>query len=251
MDAESFGLGGKRALVTGAARGFGEAIAAELVNAGCTVVGVDVEVARGQQTAERIGARFLPCDVADSAQIRQLKQVVERDLGGIDILVNNAGIVSRTPFLELEEEEWERVVRVDFTSVFLMSKAFVPGMCDRRHGRVINISSLAEQLGGGFVGRCAYASAKGGVSAITRAMAKELAGFGVTVNGVAPGAMETEMTTVLLENPAILAEVVRGIPMGRRGGPDHVADTVLFLASDLASYITGQILNVDGGIRMK
>jgi 3-oxoacyl-[acyl-carrier protein] reductase len=205
---------------------------------------------QGQKTASEVDGIFVGTDVGDRLAITRLREEVDGRLGGIDILVNNAGIISRTPFLELTEEEWDRVLRVDLTSLFLLSKAFVPSMCKRHDGCVINISSLSEQLGVGFVGRFAYATAKAGVSGLTRAMAKELAGFGVRVNAIAPGVMDTEMTR-FLEEENVLDNVVGSIPLGRRGEPRDVANTALFLASSMSSYMTGQVLNVDGGVRMK
>ena len=156
-----------------------------------------------------------------------------------------------TPFLELSEEEWDNVFRVDYTSMYLTCREVAESMVERRFGRIVNLSSIAGKRGGGFLGRTAYSAAKAGVIGFTKALARELAPFCVTVNAVAPGAMDTEMTKVLREDPELLARVLSVVPMGERGTIQDVADAVVFLCSEGASYLTGETIDVDGGVMME
>lgn len=252
----SLSLAGRSAVVTGAGRGFGEQIAVELAALGARVAVLDVD----EEAAERCAARLraaggsaiaVACDVADPEGVDAAFQELRKEIDEVDLLVNNAGIVTFTSFLELAEEEWDRVFAVDLTGMFNCSKAVVPGMVERRFGRIINISSVAGKRGGGFLGRVAYSSAKAGVLGFTKALARELAPHGITVNAVAPGAMDTEMTKSLRDDPELLARVQAQIPLGYRGAIQDVADAVAFLCSDLASYLTGETINVDGGVLME
>jgi 3-oxoacyl-[acyl-carrier protein] reductase len=246
----------RAAVVTGAGRGFGEQIAVELAALGAAVCALDVDADAGSRCAERIEAAggravAVACNVADYDAVQTAFGRIRQELGEADILVNNAGIASFIPFLDTTEEEFDRVFAVNYTGTFNCCKAAVPAMVERRFGRIVNISSVAGKRGGGFLGRTLYSAAKAGVIGFTKALARELAPFGVTVNAVAPGAMDTEMTKVLRDDPELLASVVSQIPMGRRGTIQDVADAVSFLVTDLASYVTGETIDVDGGVTME
>lgn len=249
-------LEGRVAAVTGGGRGFGRQIALELAALGADVAVLDIDRDAGAACAKELreaGVRALgvACQVAEERSVEEAFRRIASELGPVDLLVNNAGIVAMTPFLEVTEEEWDRIVTVDLTSMFLCAKQVVPGMVERRFGRIVNLSSVAGKRGGGFLGRVPYSSAKAGVLGFTKALARELAPHGVTVNAVAPGAMDTEMTRVLREDPELLAKVEAQIPLGTRGTIQDVADAVAFLCTDLASYLTGETIDVDGGVLME
>jgi len=256
MSEAALWLAGRVAAVTGAGRGFGEQIAVDLAALGAAVCALDVDADAGARVAERIeaaGGRAVAacCDVSDFAAVQTAFAEAGSALGGVDVLVNNAGIVSFTDFLETTEAEFDRMFAVDYTGPFNCCKAVVPGMVERGFGRVVNVSSIAAKRGGGFLGRSLYSAAKAGLLGFTKALARELAPYGITVNAVAPGAMDTEMTRRLREDEQLLAQVVAAIPMGYRGSIQDVADAVCFLASDLASYVTGETIDVDGGVMME
>jgi NAD(P)-dependent dehydrogenase (short-subunit alcohol dehydrogenase family) len=247
---------GRCAVVTGAGRGFGEQIAVDLAALGAAVGILDVDGDAADECAARLeagGARALgvACDISDAAQVRSAFAEVAGGIGEVDVLVNNAGIATFTPFLETTEEEFDRIFAVNYTGTFNCCREVVPGMVERGYGRIVNISSVAGKRGGGFLGRVTYSSTKAGVIGFTKALARELAPHGVTVNAVAPGAMDTEMTKVLRDDEELLARVLAAIPMGRRGGIQDVADAVCFLASDLAGYLTGETIDIDGGVTME
>ena len=253
---ERLSLAGRVAVVTGGGRGFGEQSARELARLGAAVGIVEIDGPLGASAAASLESEGLHCasavaDVADPDAVIAAFAQLSSTLGPVDILVNNAGIVSTTPFLELSEAEWDATLSVNLTGAYLCSKAVVPSMTDRGFGRVINIASVAGKRGGGFLGRSAYAAAKAGVIGLTKALARELAPDGITVNAIAPGPMDTEMTKVLNADPELLARVLEQIPLGRRGVIQDVADAVCFLSTDLASYFTGETLNIDGGVSME
>lgn len=242
---------GRAALVTGAGRGFGREIALALAAKGTRVIALDVDRSAAEAVASEIDGIPLVADVGSYDDVRQACERVVHELGGIDILVNNAGIVSTTRFDELTIEEWNRVLNINLSGMFATAKACADGMRVRGGGRIVNISSIAGKRGGGFLGTIAYATSKAGVIGFTKALARELASDNITVNSVAPGAMDTEMTKDLRDNPVLLEKVLATIPLGRRGEARHVTDAVLFLASDKAEYITGETINVDGGVMME
>ena len=244
-------LDGRCAVVTGGGRGFGERIAEQLAGLGATVAVLDVDLEAAERTAAAVGGIAVRCDVGDEASVREAFAQVRSELGPVDALVNNAGIASFTPFLQSSEEEFDTVFRVDYTSMFLTCREVVPAMLERRHGRIVNLSSVAGKRGGGFLGTAVYSSAKAGVLGFTKALAKEVGHAGVTVNAVAPGAMDTEMTKVLRDDHELLAKVEATIPLGRRGTIEDVADAVVFLCSDAAAYVTGETIVVDGGVVME
>ncbi len=240
----------KVALVTGASRGIGKAAAIALVNQGAKVV---VNYARSSEAAEAIvqeitaaggEAIALQADVSQAEQVDNLiKQTLDK-FGRIDVLVNNAGITKDTLLLRMKLEQWQAVIDLNLTGVFLCTKAVSKTMLKQRSGRIVNIASVAGQMGN--PGQANYSAAKAGVIGFTKTVAKELANRGITVNAVAPGFIETDMTQDLKSD-----KIIDFIPLGRYGKPEEVAGTIRFLAADpAAAYITGQVFNVDGGMVM-
>jgi NAD(P)-dependent dehydrogenase (short-subunit alcohol dehydrogenase family) len=246
----SLAITGQVAVVTGAARGIGFAIAQALGQCGARVAIADLDgtaasTAAGQLRELGIEAIGVAVDVADESQVLAMVDTVEEALGGVDILVNNAGIVSTGPLLDVSAAEWNRVMAIDLTSVFFCAKAVLPGMMARRAGRIINIASVAGKRGGGLLGNSCYAAAKGGVIALTKGLAREAGPFNITANAITPALTDTEMTRALA--PEARARVLADMPLGRAGSPRDIAAAVCFLASGAASFITGEIMDVDGG----
>jgi 3-oxoacyl-[acyl-carrier protein] reductase len=238
------------AVITGASRGIGKAAALALATQGAKVV---VNYARSSEAAEAIAQEInaaggeavaIQADVSQSAEVDSLiKQTLDK-FGRIDVLVNNAGITKDTLLLRMKPEQWQAVIDLNLTGVFLCTKAVSKTMLKQRSGRIINIASVAGQMGN--PGQANYSAAKAGVIGFTKTVAKELANRGVTVNAVAPGFIETDMTHDLQSE-----EIIKFIPLGRYGKPEEVAGTIRFLAADpAAAYITGQVFNVDGGMVM-
>ncbi len=243
-------LKGQTAIVTGASRGIGKAIALRLGHEGAEVV---VNYSSSHQQAEEVvsiingsggKAYSLQADVADQSSVNKLIDSVLERSGQIDILVNNAGITKDGLLMRMKTEDWQSVISLNLTGVFLCTKAVSRAMLKRKMGRIINITSVVGIMGN--AGQSNYASAKAGVIGLTKSTAKEFASRGITVNAVAPGFIETDMTKDL--NPD---SILAAIPLGRLGSPEDVAGTVCFLASDPAAlYMTGQVLQVDGGMVM-
>jgi 3-oxoacyl-[acyl-carrier protein] reductase len=243
-------LHNRNALVTGAGGTMGRAVVAALIEDGCRVALVDVNEASLAPLVAAHGSAVLaaPCDISDIAAVRSAHALIERRLGGIDILVNNAGILSNNKIEATSEGEWHRVLGANLDGAMYWAQAVVPGMKSRRFGRIINTSSLAAKTGGLTAGT-AYAVSKGAMSALTFSLARELAPFGVTANGIAPAYVKTPMITEQLTE-AQRQELLKQIPVGRFCEPEEFAHAVRFLASPLAGFITGEILDLNGGLLM-
>ena len=241
-------LSTRGALVTGGSRGIGLAIAKALAGAGAKVAICGRDGAKAEAAAAGLGgtAKGYACDVSDAAQLETLVGAVERDLGPIDILVNNAGITKDNLLFRIADADWDAVLDTNLKSAFVLTKLAARGMIKRRWGRVVNITSVVGITGN--KGQANYAASKAGLIGFTKSVAKELASRNVLVNAVAPGYIDTEMTQAISADAKTALQAA--IPLGRLGTGDDVARAVLFLASDLASYITGQVLVVDGGMVM-
>lgn len=244
-------LSGKAALVTGAAQGIGRAIAAALAREGAAVALVDVDaegVRRAAQELSDSGATTIydTVDVSDYAQVEGAVKKALDSLGGLHILVNNAGITRDALLARMSDADWDSVIAVNLKGTFNGIKAVARPMMKARWGRIINIASIIGQIGN--AGQANYAASKAGVIALTKTAARELAPRGITVNAVAPGFITTRMTEVLADE--VKQRMLAGIPLGRFGRPEDVAEAVVFLASEMAAYITGQVLRVDGGMVM-
>lgn len=245
-------LAGKVALVTGGSRGIGRAVCLRLAALG-TVVGINcvsrTEAARAVQAEiEAAGGRAFvaPFDVADSQAVAEAIKKIVADHGSLDILINNAGITRDGLMARMKDEDWDAVLNTNLKGAFLCARAAARPMMKSRWGRIVNISSVIGYLGN--AGQVNYASAKAGLTGLTRSMARELASRGVTVNGVAPGYIVTDMTSGLDEE--IRAKILAQVPLGRLGTPEDVAAAVAFLVSDEAGYVTGEVLHVNGGMYM-
>jgi gluconate 5-dehydrogenase len=246
-----FDLSGKVALVTGAYRGLGFAIAQGLARAGAEVAlngrrrdTLDAAVQRlREQGLQATAAVF---DVTDRKAISVAVAAIEKTAGPIDILVNNAGIQHRGAFADFPREHWDEIIATNLTAPFIVSQAVLPGMIRRKRGKIIHIASLMSELARPTV--VPYTAAKGGVRQLTRGMAVELAPHNIQVNAIAPGYFATEMNRALIDNAEFNAWVCKRTPAGRWGNPDELAGLAIFLASDASSYMTGQLLAVDGGM---
>src|SRR5271167_2321820 len=248
---QPFDLSGQIALVTGAYRGLGFAIAQGLARAGATVVlnGRNREpLAKAAQllTAQGLGAETAVFDVTDREAARAGVAAIERAHGHLDILFNNAGIQRRHPFAEFPQEDWDDLIATNLTAPFIVSQAVVAGMIARRRGKIVHIASLLSELARPSV--VPYAAAKGGVRQLTRGMAVELAPHNIQVNAIAPGYFATEMNRALIDNAEFNAWVCKRTPAGRWGNPDELAGLAVFLASDASSYMTGQMIVIDGAM---
>ena len=242
-------LDGKIVLVTGATRGIGKAIALTLGKAGATVIGTATSEAGANNVSqmlddEKISGKGIVLDVTDNDQISKLDETIKKDFGSVDILVNNAGITRDNILLRMKEDEWEDIINTNLSSIYKMSKSVLRGMIKKRSGRIISITSVVGAMGN--AGQTNYAAAKAGIIGFTKSLAREVGVRGVTVNAIAPGFIETDMTDSLPQDQK--EALASQIPMGRLGTVDEVAQTVLFLAGDGGSYITGQTLHVNGGM---
>jgi len=251
MILEKFSLEGRCGIVTGAGSGIGKGMARGLAEAGAKValagknVG-KVEAAAGEMNRAGLKAFPYQVDVAEEGSIRGLVESVVRDLGKIDFLFNNAGTIYRAPVQDLPPAEWERVVKVNLTGPFLLSQAVARHMIEKGiRGCIVNTSSLIAVFGGVTVP--AYAATKGGLTQLTKSMCNDLAKYGIRVNAIGPGWVKTEMTKALRENSGRFQAISDRIPLGRWADPEDLAGLAVFLASDASSYITGQVVFIDGG----
>ena len=241
-------LSGKIALVTGASRGIGKAIAEKLVTCGATVIGTATTEKGAQAISEYLGSngKGLALNVTDEASIESVINAIKTEFGDIDILVNNAGITRDNLLMRMKEDEWQDILNTNLTSVFRLSKALMRTMMKKRYGRIITIGSVVGTMGN--AGQANYSAAKAGLIGFSKSLAREVASRGITVNVVAPGFIATDMTEALTDEQKALT--LAQVPAGRLGEPAEIANAVAFLASDEASYITGETLHVNGGMYM-
>lgn len=245
-------LVGKVALVTGGSRGIGRAIALKLAENGADVAinyaGNTAAAEEVKMAIEQMGRKALLVQgsVADTDGVQTIVNTVVKELGRLDILINNAGITRDGLLMRMKEADWDDVMHTNLKGVYNCSKAVLRTMMKQRSGRIVNMASVVGEMGN--AGQTNYAAAKAGVIGFTKSLAKEVASRGITVNAIAPGFIATDMTSVLTDDQK--AEMARTIPLGRAGQPEDVANAVLFLVSEGAAYITGQVLNVDGGMVM-
>ena len=239
-------LAGKVAVVTGSTRGIGLAIARSLHAAGAKVAITGRDASKAEEVAASLGAGTVGvgCEISDAAQVAGAIAAVEQALGPIDILVNNAGLTRDNILLRLSEADWDAVLDANLKGAFLTMRAVTKGMMKRRSGRIINITSIGGIIGN--KGQANYAASKAGLIGLTKSAAKEYASRGILINCIAPGFIDTDMTSALPEDARKV--LLEQIALGRLGSPDDIANTVLYLASDLAGYVTGQVLVVDGGM---
>jgi NAD(P)-dependent dehydrogenase (short-subunit alcohol dehydrogenase family) len=243
-------LNGKAAVITGASKGLGKAMALALGEAGATIA----LVARNIEQLNEVGraikdaggkARVFQADVAEEEQVRKLERDVVAAFGKVQILINNAGINIRKSLVDFTLEEWHRVLNTNLTSAFLMCRSFVPHMKGTGYGRIINMTSIMSWVS--LPGRAAYSASKAALLGVTRALALELAGDGITVNGISPGPFATEMNTELMQNPEINQQLISKIPLGRWGRVAEIGELALYLCSEDAGFITGTDIRIDGG----
>lgn len=244
-------LAGKIAVVTGGARGIGQAVATTLAREGADVVVADIEASRCEETVNLIQqagrkALALGVNVGEWDQVKSMADRIVQEWGRIDILVNNAGITRDGLLMRMKEEDWQSVLQVNLTGTFFCSKAILPTMSKQRSGRIVNIASIVGAIGN--IGQANYAASKAAVIGLTKTVAREYAGRNVTVNAVAPGFIDTPMTQQL--SPEIKETLLNQIPCKRLGQASDVAEAVCFLSSDKAGYITGHVLHVNGGMHM-
>ena len=242
-------LDGKIVLVTGATRGIGKAISLTLGNSGATVIGTATTEFGAENISKvfadsKISGKGMKLDVTDNEQVSNLVKNIGEDFGSVDILVNNAGITRDNILLRMKEDEWEDIINTNLSSIYKVSKSVLRGMIKKRSGRIISITSVVGAMGN--AGQSNYAAAKAGIIGFTKSLAREVGVRGVTVNAIAPGFIETDMTDSLPDNQR---EALAGqIPLGRLGTADEVAEAVLFLAGESGSYITAQTIHVNGGM---
>lgn len=245
-------LDGKTAIVTGASRGIGRAIALQLASEGANVVvnfsGSEQKASEVVEEIQNLGSQAIAvqANISDSDSVQQLMNATQEQFGSIDILVNNAGITRDNLLMRMKEDEWDDVINTNLKGVFLCTKAVTRQMMKQRAGRIINISSIVGVMGN--AGQANYVAAKAGVIGLTKTTARELASRNILVNAIAPGFITTEMTETLPED--VKSAMLTQIPLAKLGKPEDIAKAVVFLASDDASYMTGQTLHIDGGMYM-
>ena len=246
-------LNGRIALVTGAGRGIGQSIALRLAQEGASVIVNDIIKKNAESVAEnikKIGQDSLAiyADISKPEDVRQMFEQIKTRFGSLDILVNNAGCTQNVSVLEMKDEDWDRILKINLYGVFYCSKAAIKLMIPNNYGKIVSISSVAGKQGGGVWGAAHYSAAKAGIIGFTKKLAKEVAQNNITVNAVAPGVIE-----IPIENKKRLkvkADVAKKTPIGRQGRPEEVAAAVSFLSSDDSSFITGETINVNGGLYM-
>ena len=241
-------LNGKKVLVTGASGGIGKAIAIELSSSGADLCLTGRNKSELENLQKIIGGncQIIISDLSNSEGISNLADQAQDIMGQIDILVNNAGITKDNLFMRMSEDDWNEVININLNSIFKLTKQLIKGMIKRRYGRIINITSVIGVAGG--AGQSNYSASKAGIIAMSKSLAQEVGSRSVTVNSIAPGFVETNMTAELSDDRK--EDILRSISVGRLGKPDDIAGAVCFLASDKASYITGQTIHINGGMLM-
>ena len=244
-------LKNKISLVTGASRGIGAAIAIELAKCGASVIGTatsekGAEIIKKSFEINKVKGQAMVLDVNSNASIETLMNKINEEFGTVDILINNAGITRDTLLMRMKEEDWDAVISTNLKSVYKLSQAVLRGMMKNRSGRIINISSVVGHMGN--AGQTNYAAAKAGINGFTKSLAQEVGSRGITVNSIAPGFIDTDMTRAL--DDVQRESLLKHIPLAKQGQPQDIAQAVCFLASDAANYITGETIHVNGGMLM-
>jgi 3-oxoacyl-[acyl-carrier protein] reductase len=244
-------LKNKISLVTGASRGIGAAIAIELAKCGASVIGTatsekGAEIIKKSFEINKVKGQAMVLDVNSNASIETLMNKINEEFGTVDILINNAGITRDTLLMRMKEEDWDAVISTNLKSVYKLSQAVLRGMMKNRSGRIINISSVVGHMGN--AGQTNYAAAKAGINGFTKSLAQEVGSRGITVNAIAPGFIDTDMTRALDDTQR--ESLLKHIPLAKLGQPQDIAQAVCFLASDAANYITGETIHVNGGMLM-
>jgi gluconate 5-dehydrogenase len=246
-----FDITGKRVLITGSASGIGLTLAEGLAKEGASVIingrtSEKVKAAAAQLKKQGLKVEGCTFDITDPAEVESQISFIEKTTGAIDVLVNNAGIQQRGPLEDFSLDDWNNLLKVDLTGAFIVSKAVVKGMINRKAGKIINICSLQSELARPSI--APYATAKGGLKMLTRSMAAEWAKYNIQVNGIGPGYFKTAMTKALYENPEFDAWLCKRTPANRWGEPGELVGALIFLSSDASSYVNGQLIFIDGGI---
>jgi len=241
----------KNIIVTGGASGIGKAITEGVVAGGGHAIILDLNLEAAEKVRQELGEKKVSTykvNLGESAEIRKVFAQIIADFGQIHGLVNNAGVVSTVSFDELTQQEWDRTLAINLTGIYTTISAIYPSMKEKGYGRIVNIASVAAKRGGGLLGTSAYAASKAGVIGLTKAIAREGAPFGITCNGVCPSLTITPMTQNMSEEK--MNQIIATIPLGRGADPKEIANVVLFYVSDKASFVTGEISDVDGGVTM-
>lgn len=242
---------GKKIIVTGGASGIGKAITEGIVEGKGHAIIVDLNMETAEKVRDELGKNNVSCykvNLAKDEEIRAVFTKILADFGQIHGLVNNAGVVSTEPFEEVTQQEWDKVVAINLTSVYIAISTLYPSMKENGYGRIVNVASVAAKRGGGLLGTSAYAASKAGVIGLTKAVAREGASYGIACNSVCPSLTLTPMTAGMSSEKK--EQILATIPMGRGADPKEIANVVLFYASDLASFVTGEVSDVDGGVTM-
>lgn len=242
---------GKNVIVTGGASGIGKAVVKGIVERGGHAVIIDLNLEAAKQVRQEFGEKNVSAfkvNLESSEEVRKVFAQILKDFGQIHVLINNAGIVSTVPFEQVTQEEWNRTIDINLTGVYAAISSLYPSMKEHSYGRIVNVASVAAKRGGGLLGTSAYASSKAGVIGLTKAVAREGAPYGIACNCVCPSLTLTPMTANIGEDK--LNKIKASIPLGRGADPSEIANVILFFASDLASFVTGEISDVDGGVTM-
>lgn len=232
--------------------GIGRAVVEGVIAGGGNAIIVDIDIDAANRTKEEFGERCFAykMDLGNPAEIRAIIAEIIADFKRVDVAVNCAGILSKCSFEDLSQQEWETVVQVNLTGTFTVISALFPHMRENGGGRIVNVSSVASKTGGGFLGTAAYAASKAGINGLTKAVAKEGGKYGISCNAVCPSYVKTAMTAPLQNDKEKEAKILMAIPLGRPGRPEEIANMILFFASDLASFVTGEIGDCDGGLTL-